>query len=170
MSTASVAGKLPTANEKKYLKTKEWVFYLLAMFFFSSMTGMVNSYRRAYLVDVLLLSNDQLSFFNGFTQIVGYVLSFIYALILDNKKIKNNQKFKPLGLLAAIPCGVVTALIFWTPDFVQRNPTVLLALLLGAGCVTAVIWVVFIRCPHCGAHLGREVGSHCPHCGKETGL
>ena len=33
MSTASVAGKLPTANEKKYLKTKEWVFYLLAMFF-----------------------------------------------------------------------------------------------------------------------------------------
>lgn len=140
MSTASVAGKLPTANEKKYLKTKEWVFYLLAMFFFSSMTGMVNSYRRAYLVDVLLLSNDQLSFFNGFTQIVGYVLSFIYALILDNKKIKNNQKFKPLGLLAAIPCGVVTALIFWTPDFVQRNPTVLLiwlcALALIQGCAT----------------------------------
>ena len=47
---------------------------------------------------------------------------------------------------------------------------VLLFLLLGAGGVTAVIWVVFIRCPHCGAHLGREVGKHCPHCGKETGL
>ena len=28
MSTASVAGKLPTANEKKYLKTKEWSFSL----------------------------------------------------------------------------------------------------------------------------------------------
>ena len=101
MSTASVAGKLPTANEKKYLKTKEWVFYLLAMFFFSSMTGMVNSYRRAYLVDVLLLSNDQLSFFNGFTQIVGYVLSFIYALILDNKK---NQK-QPEIQAAWFACG-----------------------------------------------------------------
>ena len=140
MSNPAKAGTLASAGGKKYLQTKEWIFYLLAVFFFSAMTGMVNSYRRAYLVDVLLLPNDQLSFFNGFTQAAGYVLSFLYALILDNKKVKNNQKFKPLGLLAAIPCGVVTALIFWTPDFVQQNPSVLMvwlcALALIQGCAT----------------------------------
>lgn len=65
-------------------------------------------------------------------------------------------------------CAAVTLLLLVL--FLRFENTVLLALLLGAGCVTAVIWVVFIRCPHCGAHLGREVGSHCPHCGKETGL
>ncbi len=140
MSTASVASKLPTANEKKYLRMKEWILYLLAMFFFSSMTGMVNSFRRAYFVDVLMLENDQVSFFNSFTQIACFVLSFFYALILDNKKIKKNQKFKPLGLIAAIPCGVVTALIFWTPGFIQQNPKVLMiwlcALAIIQGCAT----------------------------------
>lgn len=54
--------------------------------------------------------------------------------------------------------------------FLRLENTVLLLLLLGAGCVTAFIWVTFIRCPHCGAHLGRDVGEYCPHCGKKTGL
>lgn len=65
-------------------------------------------------------------------------------------------------------CAAVTLLLLVL--FLRFENTVLLALLLGAGCVTAVIWVAFIRCPHCGAHLGRDVGKYCPHCGKETGL
>ena len=65
-------------------------------------------------------------------------------------------------------CVAVTLMLLVL--FLRLENNVLLFLLLGAGGVTAVIWVVFIRCPHCGAHLGREVGKHCPHCGKETGL
>lgn len=126
MQPTTVNSPLTKSNPVNYLKKKEWIFYLLAVFFFTNMTGIINSYRRAYLVDVLMLPNDQLALFNTITQIAGYVLSFVYALILDNKKIKNNQKFKPLGLAAAIPCGIITALIFWTPEVVRQNPTVLM--------------------------------------------
>ena len=65
-------------------------------------------------------------------------------------------------------CAAVTLLMLVL--FLRFENPVMLALLLGPGFVTAVIWVVFIRCPHCGAHLGRDVGKYCPHCGKETGL
>ena len=78
------------------------IAYIVAVFFHTNMTGMINEYRRAYLVDTLMLSTDQMSFFNTFTGIAGFALSFVYAMILDSKKIKNGQKFKPLGLAAAI--------------------------------------------------------------------
>ena len=29
-----------------------------------------------------------------------------------------------------------------------------------------VIYLLYIRCPHCGEHLGRDRGEFCPHCGK----
>lgn len=135
MSNQTAAQPALGTEPKKYLATKEWIFYLLAVFFFTSMTGMVNSYRRAYLVDVLMLPEGHLSIFNTVTGVVGFALSFIYALILDNKKIKNGQKFKPVGLAAAIPCGVITALIFWTPEIIQKNPTVLLVWL----CAVSII-------------------------------
>ncbi len=38
--------------------------------------------------------------------------------------------------------------------------------------VALVISTVFVnlkywRCPHCGGHLGRDIGRYCMHCGKE---
>lgn len=118
-----------------HLKKKEWILYLMAVFFYTTMTGMVNEYRRAYLVDVLQLSNKGMSFFNTFVGIAGFAMSFIYAVILDNKKLKRGQKFKPWGIIAAVPCGVLTFLIFYTPGFIQSNPTVLMVWL----CVLALI-------------------------------
>ena len=115
------------SKKNGYIKMKEYIAYLVAVFFYTNMTGMINEYRKAYLVDILMLSNDQMSFFNTFTGIAGFVLSFLYAMILDSKKIKNGQKFKPLGLAAAIPCGIITVLIFWTPGFIQQNPAILMA-------------------------------------------
>ena len=123
---AAAVSASPAANEQKYLSMKEWILYLVAVFFYTTMTGMINEYRKAYLVDILLLSEGAMSFFNTFTGIAGFVLSFVYAMILDNKKPKNGNKFKHLGLIFAIPCGVITALIFYIPDFIAQNPTVLL--------------------------------------------
>lgn len=40
-------------KDKKYLKPSEFIAYLVAVFFYTNMTGMVGSYRNAYLVDVL---------------------------------------------------------------------------------------------------------------------
>ena len=31
-----------------------------------------------------------------------------------------------------------------------------------------VVYLLFIRCPHCGEHLGRDRGEFCPHCGKQV--
>ncbi|MBQ8669808.1 MAG: hypothetical protein IJ508_01005 [Oscillospiraceae bacterium] len=30
-----------------------------------------------------------------------------------------------------------------------------------------VVYLLYIRCPHCGEHLGRDRGEFCPHCGKK---
>ena len=103
---AAAASVSPAANEQKYLSMKEWILYLVAVFFYTTMTGMINEYRKAYLVDILLLSEGAMSFFNTFTGIAGFVLSFVYAMILDNKKPKNGNKFKHLGLIFAIPCAL----------------------------------------------------------------
>ncbi|MCM1114473.1 MAG: MFS transporter [Clostridium sp.] len=113
-------------KDGKNIKLREYIVYIMAVFFYTNMTGMINEYRRAYFVDGLKLSTDQLSFFNVFTGIAGFALSFVYAMILDNKKIKNGNKFKGLGMAAAVPCGLITILIFWTPGFIQNNPTVLM--------------------------------------------
>ena len=114
------------ANEK-HVGNGELIIFIFAVFFYTMMTGMINGYRSDYLVNILSLPENYVAIFNGVTGVAGYVLSFIYALILDNKKIKNNEKFKPLGFAAAIPCGVITVLIFLVPDFLRTNPAILLA-------------------------------------------
>lgn len=122
-NNSSLAAK---ANEK-HVGNAELIIFIFAVFFYTMMTGMINGYRSDYLVNILSLPENYVAIFNGVTGVAGYVLSFVYALILDNKKIKNNEKFKPLGLISAIPCGVITVLIFLVPDFMRNNPAVLLA-------------------------------------------
>ena len=44
-----------------------------------------------------------------------------------------------------------------------------LAFVLCIGLLAAivVVYLLYIRCPHCGEHLGRDRGEFCPHCGKK---
>lgn len=79
-------------KDGKHIKLKEYILYVLAVFFYTNMTGMINEYRRAYLVDILQLTTHQMSFFNVFTGVAGFALSFINAMILDSKKIKKRQQ------------------------------------------------------------------------------
>lgn len=132
-------------KQQKYINMKEYIIYLMAMFFYTNMTGMVNEYRRAYLVDSLQISNDQLSFFNVFCSVASFAVAFLSAMVLDNKKIKNGNKFKSIGLLAAVPCGLITILIFWTPNFVKSNPVVLMIWL----CMLALIQLLCINFGNC---------------------
>lgn len=41
---------------------------------------------------------------------------------------------------------------------------------LGILLVVAAGWAhtQFVRCPHCGQHLGKSKGANCPHCGKQV--
>ncbi len=102
-------------NNQNHVTTKEFGFYLAAIFFYTMMTGIVGSYRLKYLVDVLKLTDDQVSFYNGFLSVAGFIMSFVYAIIIDNRKITKRGKFIPLVNTIAVPMGIVTILLFFTP-------------------------------------------------------
>ncbi len=108
--------KIKNPLEQKHIHTKEMVFYLAAIFFYTMMTGMVGSYRQAYLVNVLRMEDGDVSFYNAFLSVAGFVMSFVYALIIDNRKIGKRGKFIPIVNAVAIPMGIVTLLLFYTPD------------------------------------------------------
>lgn len=105
----------PTAQDKKHLKPAEFIAYLVAVFFYTNMTGMVGSYRNAYLVDVLKINEDQASLFNVLTSVIPFVLNFFIAMYIDGRSVGKKGKFRPLVLLAAIPLGILLVLSFWTP-------------------------------------------------------
>ncbi len=98
-----------------FVTTKEWVFYLAAIFFYTMMTGIVGSYRQEFLVNDVRLTDDQLAFYNGFLSVAGFLMSFVYAMIIDNRKISKNGKFVPIMNAVAIPMGIITVLMFWAP-------------------------------------------------------
>lgn len=103
------------AQDKKHLKPAEFIAYLVAVFFYTNMTGMIGSYRNAYLVDVLKITDDQASLFNVLVSVIPFVLNFFIAMYIDGRSVGKRGKFRPLVLLAAIPCGVLLVLSFWTP-------------------------------------------------------
>lgn len=103
------------AQGKKHLKPAEFIAYLVAVFFYTNMTGMIGSYRNAYLVDVLKITDDQASLFNVLVSVIPFVLNFFIAMYIDGRSVGKRGKFRPLVLLAAIPCGVLLVLSFWTP-------------------------------------------------------
>ncbi len=117
--------------DKKYVQNKEFGFYLAAVFFYTMLTGIVGSYRQTYLVDILRLSEGQVSFYNSFLSVAGFVLNFFYATIIDNRKIKKNGKFVPLVNMVAIPIAVVTVLMFVSPS--GLSSTLLMIYLLTIG-------------------------------------
>ncbi len=102
-------------NGNGYVATNEFIFYLAAIFFYTMMTGIVGSYRQDYLVNVLRLTENQTSFYNSFLSVAGFVLSFFYAMVIDNHKISKKGKFVPIVNAVAIPMGIVTLLMFVTP-------------------------------------------------------
>ena len=107
--------KINNPLEQKHVRNVEFGFYLAAIFFYTMMTGIVGSYRQAYLVNILKLSDDSVSFYNAFLSIAGFVMSFVYAMIIDNRKIGKKGKFIPIVNAVAIPIGIVTMLLFYTP-------------------------------------------------------
>ena len=68
--------QLYTDASKKYLGKAEWIFYVMSLFFYSNMTGMMGSYRNAYLVNVLHLPENMHSLFNTLSSIIPFVLNF----------------------------------------------------------------------------------------------
>lgn len=90
-------------TDEKYLKPKEFVLYLVAVFFYTMMTGAVGSYRSDYLINVLALSDNSVSLYNTLVSVIPFVLNFFIAMYIDGRKTSKGGKFRPLALLVAIP-------------------------------------------------------------------
>lgn len=126
----------PTEQDKKYVKLSEFIIYLVGVFFYTNMTGMVGSYRSAYLVNVLRLNESQVSLFNTLINIIPFVLNFFITMYIDGRRPGKSGKFRPLALAVAIPCGVLLVLTFWAPPALSGS------LLLVYVTTIAVLWAV----------------------------
>ena len=124
------------AQEKKYVNIKEFIVYLFAVFFYTNMTGMVGSYRSAYLVNVLQLSSGEVSLFNILVNIIPFVLGFFITMYIDGRRPGKAGKFRPLAMMIASPCGVLLVLNFWAPPGLSGT------LLMVYVTTVAVLWAV----------------------------
>ncbi len=102
-------------NDKKHINMQEFILYMVSVFFYTMMTGTVGSYRNNYLVNVLTLSEGDVSKFNTLTSIIPFVLNFFIAMYIDGRKTGKGGKFRPLALLVAVPAGIFLVLSFWAP-------------------------------------------------------
>ena len=102
-------------GNQKHIKSREFILYLVAVFFYTMMTGAVGSYRSDYLINVLSLPDSSVSLFNTLISVIPFVLNFFIAMYIDIRKTGTGGKFRPLALLVAVPAGVFLVLSFWAP-------------------------------------------------------
>ena len=114
MGNALTNAPVPSTDEK-YVKKNEFILYLVAVFFYTNMTGMIGGFRNDYLVNVLKVPSGQLSKYNVLISVIPFVLNFFIAMYIDGRKMGKGGKFRPLGLIAAVPTGILLVMSFVTP-------------------------------------------------------
>ena len=64
---------------------------------------------------------------------------------------------------------LIIAMIIVAAVIMAAESVAFIGFLLCIGLLAAVVvvYILYIRCPHCGEHLGRDRGEFCPHCGKK---
>ena len=72
--------------ERKYVNMKEFILYLFGVFFYTDMTGMIGSYRGTYLVNVLRLTDNEVSLFNTLVSVIPFVLNFFITMYIDGRR------------------------------------------------------------------------------------
>jgi len=75
-------------------------------------------------------------------------------------KLEKAEKLLKILILAMLIVAVVVMMAdsMALPGFI---------LCIGLLAAIVVVYLLYIRCPHCGEHLGRDRGEFCPHCGKK---
>ena len=129
--------KTSLSNEsQKHVKTNEFVLYLLGVFFYTTMTGMVGGNRNAYLVNVLRLPESQTSLFNFLTAVIPFILNFFIVMYIDGRRMGKGGKFRPIAMLVAVPMAIVMMLSFWAPKGLSGTILMIYVVTL------AVLWAV----------------------------
>ena len=68
-----------TRSDQKQIGTGEFIWYMVSVFFYTNMTGMVGQYRNNFLVDVVQINQHQAALFNTLVSVVPWVLNFVYC-------------------------------------------------------------------------------------------
>ncbi len=123
-------------DNQKQVRMSEFVLYLMGVFFYTTMSGMLNANRSAYLVNVIHLESQQTAFFNAVTAIVPFILNFFIVMYIDGRKVGKMGKFRPLSLITIIPMGILLFLTFWAPAALTGD------LLLIYVITVAILWAV----------------------------
>lgn len=106
---------------REKLRTSEFVLYLMGVFFYTTMSGMLNANRNAYLVNVLKLESSQTAFFNAVISVVPFVMNFFISMYIDGRQMGKTGKFRPLSLITIVPMGIILVLSFWAPASLTGN-------------------------------------------------
>lgn len=123
-------------KKQKNVKTSEFVLYLMGVFFYTTMSGMLNANRNAYLVNVLKLESSQTAFFNAIIAVVPFVLNFFIVMYIDGRKMGKMGKFRPLTILTIIPMGILLVLSFWAPPSLSGDLLMIYVITI------AILWAV----------------------------
>lgn len=118
-------------SSQKYVPTKEMIVFLMGTFFLTVMQGMQGNYRQAYLVNVLQIDSDSVGFINSFCTIASFIINFFLMMIIDRTPKDGKNKFKPIVAAWAIPTGILSVLLFWTPGFIPRTGVIIVVYLIG---------------------------------------
>ena len=118
-------------ENQKQVGMPEFIWYLVAVFFYTNMTGMVGAFRNAYLVNVLRVTSDQASFYNAFLTIVPVFFNLAITMFIDGRRVGKGGKFVPLIALSAVPVAVLLPLNFWTPSGLTGNLMMIYILTMG---------------------------------------
>ncbi len=124
------------AVDQKQIGTGEFIWYMVSVFFYTNMTGMVGQYRNNFLVDVVQINQHQAALFNTLVSVVPWVLNFFIVMYIDGRAIGKRGKFRPLVMLAAVPMGLLLFLSFWVPG--GLTGTLLMIYL----CTVGILWGV----------------------------
>ena len=73
----------------------------------------------------------------------------------------NNKLWLVAGVMAA---GIFLVLLDSAASNARQGLSILGCLVIGAGLILHIKWV---RCPHCGAWVGKYPGEFCKNCGKK---
>ncbi len=129
--------KIQKNTEQSFVGKGEFIFYLMGVFFYTTMTGMVGGNRNAYFVNVLRIDEDAVSLFTTLTRIIPFILNFFIVMYIDGRRMGKGGKFRPIAMLVVVPMAIVMMLSFWAPSGLSG------AMLFIYIITIAVLWSVF---------------------------
>lgn len=115
MSLTANSFSIEEQSNRKHVGTPEFIGYLVAIFFYTNMTGMMGSFKNDYLINVLGLEANTVGNIDSITTVVGFFFSALIAMYIDSRSTGKNGKFRPLALLIAVPAALILVLSFTIP-------------------------------------------------------